>query len=267
MSNLNTTENLSDFPNIMNDMNKDNSAEISISLENNDNRVNEDQMLMEMRTIFGGCDSTLDAIQMSEPLFIKYPQYKQLIVNYRDAMTYPDNIDLMTKIASLDAVLQTESRDDALTLKNSLTSRSNDAIYNRTLDKIVSRKRNNRASRNTIYNAPTKLISKECPHCGETMRMPEGTTYVICGYPDTQRGYDWRGCCEDWCFSCGKMLCKTWDKDDLNVEGNRHHDDVCCKAHAKRNGHAYPEDYCHCIQNHNVTRKDYIPEMLTGMRF
>ena len=99
------------------------------------------------------------------------------------------------------------------------------------------------------------------------MKMPDNTAYVICGYPDANRGYDWKGCCSDWCFSCGKMLCKTWDRDDLNVESNRFHDDECCKIHAKKNGHSYPKDYCNCIKNLNVIRKELIPDYGSDIGF
>ena len=216
------------------------------------------EILNEMKSIFSGCDSTIDAIHMSEYLFSKYPQHKQLIVSYRDSLPYPDHIDLMTKIVSLESVSNAPSKDDALNLKNTLSSRSSDIIYLKTLERIVSRKRNKSYTHDTYntqyHHIPT--VIKNCPHCDEPMKMTEDTTYVICGYPKN-KGYDWNGCCCDWCFSCGKMLCKTWENDDLNVEENRYHDDSCCKAHSKRNGYTYPTDYCQCVQNQYVSRKEY----------
>lgn len=228
--------------------------------------MNNKILLEEMRTIFSGCDSTIDAMQMSEPLFLKYPHLKELIISYRDSLSYPDNINLMAKVTSLEHVLDAQTKDDALTFKNNLSSRSNDPIYLRALERIVSRKRNIKIGYNErLINK--KIISKECPHCGESMKMSDDTVYVICGYPDEHRGYDWKGCCCDWCFSCGKMLCKTWDRDDLNVERNRIHDDICCKTHAKKNGYTYPKNYCNCIKNHNVIRKEYIPEYASDIKF
>jgi hypothetical protein len=226
----------------------------------------DNNIIEEMNALFIGCDSTIDAIQMSEPLLLKYPLYKQLIISYRDSLVYPDNIDLMTKVASLESVYNAPSKDDALNLKNSLGSRSNDIIYYRALERLVSRKRNRKIENGERYtNRP--IISKECPHCGDNMKMSDDTAYVICGYPDDHRGYDWKGCCGDWCFACSKMLCKSWERDELNVEGNRHHDDECCKTHAKKNGYSYPNDYCNCIQNHNVMRKDYIPDYISSIEF
>jgi hypothetical protein len=228
--------------------------------------MSDNNMIIEMKTLFSGCDSKIDAMHMTEPLLLKYPDYKKIIISYRDSLIYPDNIDLMAKVASLESVYSASTRDDALNLKNSLSSRSNDPIYLRALERIVSRKRNKRNETNRTY-IPRTIIGRECPHCGETMRMPVGTTYVICGYPDENRGYDWKGCCGDWCFACGKMLCKTWERDELNVESNRHHDDNCCRPHAKKNGHNYLNNYCHCIQNHNVTRKDYISDNFSDIGF
>jgi hypothetical protein len=232
------------------------------------NTINNNIIMEEMKALFDGCDSTIDAMQMSEPLFLKYPQYRQLIISYRDSLNYPDNIDLMTKVSSLQSVYETDTKDDALNLKNSLSSRSNDVVYLRTLERIVSRKRNRHGEYNRNRNQKDRLIiSKRCPHCGENMRMSEDTTYIICGYPDTHKGYDWRGCCNDWCFSCEKLLCKSWEKDELNVESNRHHDDVCCKSHAKKNGFEYPKDYCHCIHNKYVTRKEYNIDYVSDIEF
>merc|ERR1711916_155232 len=113
-------------------------------------------------------------MQMSDPLFLKYPDHRQLIISYRDSLMYPDNIDLMTKVTSLESVYNTASKDDALNLKNSLSSRSNDDIYLRTLERIVSRKRNKKKELSEQYtNRP--IIAKECPHCGESMKMPDDT--------------------------------------------------------------------------------------------
>ena len=39
--------------------------------------------------------------------------------------------------------------------------------------------------------------------------------YVICGYINSNKGYDWNGCGKDWCAKCNKMLCKSWDLNQL----------------------------------------------------
>lgn len=228
-------------------------------------------LLKEIKALYDCCDSTLDAVQLSDIIFSKYknPEHRRLITSYRDSIVYPDNIDLSSKISSLESVCFTENKDDALNLKNDLSIRSTDPIYLKTLERLVNKRRNNYnynnnrnynnyGEYNNFYKSSTKEIeylSKKCPHCRINMKMPKDTSYVICGFADTFRGYDWRGCCNDWCFSCGKMLCKSWEKDRLNIVTNRFHDDECCKLHAKRNGYDYEKDYCLC-SNKNVIRKE-----------
>lgn len=210
-------------------------------------------MYCQMQALYNGCDSTTDAIHVSECLFTAYPEHKQLIISYRDSLIYPDNVDTQTKISSLVSVINTDTKDEALELKNSLCGRSTDIIYVKTLERIVSRKRNrSNYVKPSVYD--TVYITKRCPHCSMGMKMDENSIYVICGYPNTHRGYDWKGCGTDWCFQCEKMLCKTWEKDELNIESNRYHDANCCKAHSKRSGCDYTREYCHCPSNPNVLR-------------
>lgn len=218
------------------------------------------ELLNDMRIIFGSCDSTIDAIYLSEGLFKKYPDHKKIIINYRDSLSYQDNIDLQTKIASLRTLHLTKKKNDALKLKNNLESRSMDIIYHKCLAKIAKKKNHTQHDELDVIK-PDKgnNIIKKCPHCSENMEMPKETTYVICGFADTRKGYDWNGCWNDWCFNCGKKLCKNWGNDKLNVLSNRHHTDKCCKVHAQQNNFKYPDDYCHCIINCNVTRKKYYP--------
>ncbi len=92
------------------------------------------------------------------------------------------------------------------------------------------------------------LVVKYCPHsnCGKPYRGTNETKYVICGYENDHRGYDWVGCRQDWCFACGKMLCKLWEKHQLDVDCNRIHDSECCKKHAVDNKRIYLTDYCQC---------------------
>jgi len=97
------------------------------------------------------------------------------------------------------------------------------------------------------------FISKKCPHCKYPTTRNKNTLHVICGYGDNN-GFDWQGCTRDWCFNCGKMLCKQWDRDDqLYIMSNRFHDNKCCKKDAKKRNLDY-NDYCSC--NHTyVCRK------------
>jgi len=102
-----------------------------------------------------------------------------------------------------------------------------------------------------IYNNHKK-ITKNCPHCGYERTDFDNTNYVICGYDDNLV-YDYHGCKNDWCFKCGKKLCKSFDNDQLCVICNRKHDEDCCRICAEKNGFNYQEDYCQC-QNLFVNR-------------
>ena len=77
--------------------------------------------------------------------------------------------------------------------------------------------------------------------------------YIICGY-SSNRGFDWKGCGNDWCFLCGKKLCKSWNVDRLYSKINRFHDDRCCKIHSLKTNSNYLTDYCQC-NNFYVSRK------------
>lgn len=99
------------------------------------------------------------------------------------------------------------------------------------------------------------LIDKKCPHCGQLNSAPINTTYIICGI-DMMGILPIDNCSNacncDWCFKCGKKLCKNWYLNELYITENRVHDNICCQLHAITNNNKYPDDYCHCKCN----RKD-----------
>lgn len=90
---------------------------------------------------------------------------------------------------------------------------------------------------------------KKCPHCGEINTAPIGTSYIVCGV-DTFGKIPIcdKKCMNDWCFLCGKKLCKNWYNDNLYVYKNRSHNDICCRIHARDNGFKYPDEYCQCMR-------------------
>lgn len=109
-------------------------------------------------------------------------------------------------------------------------------------EKIKSRKPYNVTYLNTIQ------LEKQCPHCGLSNKANLSTEYVICGVDMngiTAMDFE-NGCLNDWCFMCGKKLCKNWCKDNLHDPINRRHDGDCCKRHAMKTGRKYPDDYCVC---------------------
>ncbi len=103
---------------------------------------------------------------------------------------------------------------------------------------------------------PDEII-KKCPHdnCGKEYIGNINTNHVICGYGDIHNGYNWEGCQRDWCFACGKKLCKSWDNDKLYLEPNRIHNSECCKQYCLFHKESY-DNYCHCNNKYvNRNRK------------
>lgn len=98
-------------------------------------------------------------------------------------------------------------------------------------------------------------IEKECPHCGRINKAPFGTKYIVCGI-DTMGifpmdNFD-NACLNDWCFTCGKKLCKNWYTNQLYDEANRTHDKNCCKIHALKYNNQYPLEYCQCFRHNEI---------------
>ena len=99
-------------------------------------------------------------------------------------------------------------------------------------------------------------IQKECPHCKKVYTGTGTTKYVICGYThQSNKGFDWKGCGKDWCFTCRKKLCKSWDANILYNQNNRQHDGKCCKSIATKNGENYLLDHCQCSNEHVMRYK------------
>lgn len=96
-----------------------------------------------------------------------------------------------------------------------------------------------------------EIIVKPCPHCGKELLLPVGSTYAICGRMMSMDQYT-GGCGRDWCFLCGKKLCKSWDKNKLFMHSKRKHTSTCCIKYAKKNK-LRTNDMCRCpsvICNH-----------------
>jgi hypothetical protein len=89
------------------------------------------------------------------------------------------------------------------------------------------------------------LVNKICPHCNNNSLISKDSNYNICGYlNDTD--VIWVGCGKDWCGKCNKMLCKSWDKDNLKDLNNRIHNEECCIKYAKENNIDL-ELMCNCV--------------------
>lgn len=133
--------------------------------------------------------------------------------------------------------------DDAGLVIGDIELNINDVAQINTLKRIIKNKPR-------AFNTDNK-IKKECPHCKKTYSGTATTKYVICGYThQTNKGFDWKGCGRDWCFTCGRKLCKNWDTHILYNQNNRHHDGKCCKSLATKNNENYLLDYCQCSNEH-----------------
>lgn len=138
-------------------------------------------------------------------------------------------------------------KEDAYELISQIILQTSDIAQIKTLTRIADMKPNKPqyiSIKELKQRNKENNITRKCPHCAYKCSMPKNTIYVVCGYPDS--GFDWEGCCKDWCFKCGKMLCKSWEQDQLYLPTNRFHDSKCCKKHSILYGHKYPEDYCRC---------------------
>lgn len=117
-----------------------------------------------------------------------------------------------------------------------------DKVHINTLRRII---KNNLLTPEIIPSS-TLFSNKPCPHCN--INTYSNKDYIICGY---DKVYDWNGCGNDWCFKCGKKLCKNWFNDQLCIFHNRFHDSQCCLN--KSNKVLYALTYCQC-QNLHVLR-------------
>lgn len=239
----------------------------------NSNLVNKD-IYIQLKAILEGCDTIIDAFPFCNAYADEYPNLKSMIVSVTNGKKYKDNIDINTKQVLMNNINNCTTRDEALDMISNVLNRSTDDVYIKTMERLAHKKyyRNSEyqvnTSRNSFGNTSknttnniNKNINKKCPHCNFGVTMPENTYYIICGYHNTITGFNWDGCGRDWCFHCGKMLCKHWITNSLNIYMNRTHDNICCSNHAVENGYNYPEDYCQC-NNMNVHRENILNNLL-----
>lgn len=219
------------------------------------NKINE--IYVRFNNILSGCNTILDAFHFSTKFIESYPEYKDLIHSMIQSKNFENNSDMRTLHSTILALDELNFREDVEEYINKLPKNSFDNTQLKAINRILLKKKNKITDeeKGGIYkiNADFKkeldylFLTKQCPHCERECSVTEKTDYIICGYQNTKSGFDWFGCGKDWCFECGKMLCKSWSGNNLCSEYNRFHDDKCCKAHAQKNGFKYPEQYCQCI--------------------
>ncbi len=141
----------------------------------------------------------------------------------------------------------TDQKSQVDTIKRLIYKKSNSFGY------LCNNNDNNNDNDNDQDIDNNTKITKRCPYCSKSYSDYYSTTdYVICGY--SSKGFDWEGCGHDWCFKCGKKLCKCWNINELYNKLNRYHNNRCCRLHAYKTDSSYPEDYCYCGDNKHVNR-------------
>lgn len=234
----------------------------------------------EIKNILLGCRNISDAKYFIK-LYLKHnPESKKLADNLISGKFYDECNNLTIFNAIIEQINESNNYDFCMKLiEDNYNNNNNNNIQIKTLMKIINNKvdlqkkninehKNKKFSFNSTLNIPqlnqicqTKTIKKQksneivkkCPHCSYSYTGNENTLYVICGYNDNRQGYDWEGCTKDWCFVCGKKLCKLWDKDKLWLEPNRIHNSYCCKSQALENYELY-DNYCQC--NHKYVNRE-----------
>jgi hypothetical protein len=207
----------------------------------------------EFRHILTGCRTILDAYYFGEKYNKHNSEMKQLVSSMSNGKRYEQVIDLNNMSSTLETLNNCLYREDAEEIIN--TKKTSDTTQMRTLMRISKNKPSRPINRVKLELPVEKklFITKNCPHCDHPCKSGSDTEYIICGYNDARTGYDWKGCGRDWCFKCEKILCKSWDTNQLFVPMNRTHDTECCKQFSKENNRHYLEEFCQC-HNENVCR-------------
>ncbi len=212
----------------------------------------------EFTNVLFGCRTIMDAYYFAEKYSKNNPEMKNVISSMINGKRYEQILDFKTIKSVLENLDNIHYRDDAEEFIERYCKQTTDIAQIRALTRVTKNKilrPSNKPKISTTFISEIRednyMVTKKCPHCKNDCRADANTGYVICGYTNTHKGYDWCGCGKDWCFKCEKMLCKSWEPNQLYVAVNRNHDGNCCKRHASETQHNYPEDYCLC-SNENV---------------
>ena len=213
---------------------------------------------IEFSHILSGCRTIIDAYFFAEIYLRSNPEMGMIIYSMINGKKYEQVLDFKSIKSALENINENKYKDDAIKCEEIYNQKTNDNIQKKTFNKIIKNKPNKPQNVISSINLEEPescqiYITKNCPHCSIPVTCSINTKYIICGYVNNITGYDWKGCGKDWCFECGKLLCKSWDCDKLFLQMNRFHDNECCKNHAKLKNADYIFSYCQCA-NKNVNR-------------
>ena len=195
---------------------------------------------IKIKKIVSGCKTKMDAINLGTELKLISDKIFLNIINSCDFSN--EYSDIKNFNCLLNECIKCDHIEDVKFLVSNHDKKLDD-IQLKTLEYLTNMK-DHRVSGSTF-------VEKNCPHCGHKTIRDCKTTYIVCGYPND---VDYGGCGMDWCFKCGKKLCKKWDVDMLYVESNQSHDSSCCKSYAMKRKLDYDNEFCKCTNN-NVNRK------------
>lgn len=217
------------------------------------------------RNVLTGCSTLLDATYFSMKIIEKNPETADLVRSMINGKNYYHSINMSKIRQNLIELDNCVYRDEVEEKIDRFSKESYDPVQQKAFTRIIrlkpTRPLKKREEHIYKFKKDVKLtyITKSCPHCKRECKALPETNYIICGKDDINNdGFDWLEadwCGKEWCFSCGKILCRGWMSDMLDIVINKPHDSKCCKEHAKKNNNKYPEDYCQCINEH-VKRND-----------
>lgn len=207
----------------------------------------------KLKYIISGCRTLDDAVAMCH-IFILSKQEKDLMTSIINSKRYDNQtLDLKNMIIQIKEINNCKYREDAYDLINIAMKKTCDAVQIRTLQRLANLKQSKPqfiSLKEIRDRNASQIITKQCPHCGHNCSGTRETEYLMCGY--TENGYDLIGCGRDWCFNCEKILCKSWENDQLFIPINRTHDNKCCKKHSVQYKNDYPRDYCQCNLSYKI---------------
>lgn len=205
----------------------------------------------KIKYIISGCRTLDDAIMMCQ-LFNLNKKEKDLITSVINSIRYDSQVmDIKTFFSNIKEINNCRYQEEAYDIINTLIKKTADPVQIRTFQRLAKTKQNRPqyvSLKEIRENNANHIITKQCPHCAHSCAGTRDTDYIVCGYTD--HGYDWGGCGCDWCFKCEKILCKSWEADQLFLPINRIHTEKCCKKHAAKNNNNYSNDYCQCTSNY-----------------
>ena len=115
------------------------------------NTITHKELYTQLKGIFDGCDTMLDAIPFCNNYVNRYPDMKDFIYSYVNGKRYNDTIDIKTKQSIIYDTYIADTKNKANDISLKALERSSDVVYKNTLDRLSNTK---------TYIIPKKQIKK-----------------------------------------------------------------------------------------------------------